>query len=404
MAVRKDPRSVERAEPFVSLFPIDPDTLKLVTASMREHGYDITKPVLAWKDAFGERGRVVTVDGHTRQQSAIDLKLKEIPVTVREFKNVDEAIAAAIGEQVQRRNLTREQIAMHVIRILPLLDEKRGGLRKKTAKQLAETLGVSVPTIDRARGVLASENEELIADVREGRKSLLAAYQEATSKQADPEPAPEPDGAGSSGKSAEESATSTEEPLTQAELEALAAQTAPPEDAVAFVNRVQARLPGRTVGLSVSPLGTFSAWRGLNCPVSTEGKYGPVPLARWEALVTRENGALVLGPWTNVSMADEAKIEQIAAESPPEPEPTPPAARKRRKTPPTTEELVGMYEVFRRVAAPDVLHGVIRVAVERLLALADDPATIEAAHATVDEGVHMHRNPPKKRSKAGESA
>lgn len=180
MAIKQDPRTLELAEPFVSLFPVDAETLRLVTDSIREHGFQIDKPILAWKDAFGDKGRLVVVDGHTRLRAALDLKLPEIYVTVRQYPNLDVAITAGIGEQVQRRNLNREQIAAYVISILPLLDEKRGGLRTRTGKQLAQLLGVSEITVKRARVVLESGQTDLIDAVKNGEKSMLAAYTELT--------------------------------------------------------------------------------------------------------------------------------------------------------------------------------------------------------------------------------
>jgi ParB-like chromosome segregation protein Spo0J len=180
MAVKKDPKTLELTEPFVSLFPVDETTLGLVTAAIRERGFDPDKPILLWKDAFGSRGRQVVIDGHTRLKAALTLKLPEVWCTVRQYRNLDAAITAGIGEQVQRRNLNREQIAAYVVSILPLLDETRDGLRTRTAKQLAALLGVSVPTVDRARGVLASGDEELIDAVKSGSTSLLAAYTELT--------------------------------------------------------------------------------------------------------------------------------------------------------------------------------------------------------------------------------
>jgi ParB-like chromosome segregation protein Spo0J len=181
MAVKKDPRTLELAEPFRSLFPVDAATLKLVTDSIRENGFQLDKPILVWKDAFGERGRQVVVDGHTRHRAALDLKLPEMWATLRQFKGVDAAITAAIGEQVQRRNLNREQIAAYVVSILPLLDDHVPyGLGTRTARQLAEMLGVSKPTIDRARGVLGSGRTDLIDAVKNGEMSLLVAYTETT--------------------------------------------------------------------------------------------------------------------------------------------------------------------------------------------------------------------------------
>ena len=127
MAVKKDPKTLELTEPFVSLFPVDETTLGLVTAAIRERGFDPDKPILLWKDAFGSRGRQVVIDGHTRLKAALTLKLPEVWCTVRQYRNLDAAITAGIGEQVQRRNLNREQIAAYVVSILPLLDETRDG-------------------------------------------------------------------------------------------------------------------------------------------------------------------------------------------------------------------------------------------------------------------------------------
>jgi ParB-like chromosome segregation protein Spo0J len=176
MAVKRNPRELEVAEPFATLFPVQAEVLELVKDSIRKDGFMSDKPILAWRDAFGDRGRLVVVDGHTRLKAALALKLDEVPVTGRQFKSVDAAITAGIGEQVQRRNLNREQIAAYVVSILPLLDEVKGGLRTRTAKQLAQLLGVSVPTIDRARGLLNSGQTDLIEAVKSGEISLLKAY------------------------------------------------------------------------------------------------------------------------------------------------------------------------------------------------------------------------------------
>lgn len=190
MAVKKDPRTLEVAEPFVSLFPIQPEVLGLVKESMREHGFQDDKPILLWNDAFGERGRQVVIGGHTRLQGALDVKLPEVWTTVRQFKDVDAAIAAAIGDEVIRRNLNREQIAAYVISILPLLDKTNGGLRTRTATELAHMLGVSKPTVDRTRSLLNSGRSDLVDAVKQGEMSLLAAWQESLDEPMLPEPEP----------------------------------------------------------------------------------------------------------------------------------------------------------------------------------------------------------------------
>jgi ParB-like chromosome segregation protein Spo0J len=184
MAVKKDPRTLELADPFVSLFPVDQESLKLVTNSIRELGYQPDKPILVWRDAFGDRGRQVVVDGHTRHRAALDLKLGEIWVTLRQFHDVDAAITAAIGEQVQRRNLNREQIAAYVVAILPKLDPHvTGGLATRTGQELADLLGVGIATVKRARALYGSGRDDLIDAVKDGEMSLLSAYTESTDGQ-----------------------------------------------------------------------------------------------------------------------------------------------------------------------------------------------------------------------------
>jgi ParB-like chromosome segregation protein Spo0J len=183
MAVPKDPKTLEEAEPFVSLFPVDPAVLKMVTASMRDRGFDPDHPLLAWRDAFGEHGRTVVVDGHTRRLAAIKAGVKEVRVTVRRFKDVDEAIAATIGEQATRRNLSSAQLAVYVIEALGRLDDglrgqgARNDLYGHSARELSEMLGVGTRTIERARKLIDMGDPELLAQVKRGDLSLRAAVE-----------------------------------------------------------------------------------------------------------------------------------------------------------------------------------------------------------------------------------
>ena len=230
MAVKKDPTTLEQADPFVSLFPVEPETLELVKGSIREHGFQIDKPILVWKDAFGEQGRQVVVDGHTRLRAALDLKLPEVWATMRQFKDVDAAITAGIGEQVIRRNLNREQIAAYVVSLLPLLDETKAGLRTRTAKQLAKLLGVSMPTIDRARSLLDSGHDDLVEAVKQGEMSLLAAWQESLGDTPPPVPPARSDGPMTADEVVEAARTANAAAREAYAAELLAAETEPDEE------------------------------------------------------------------------------------------------------------------------------------------------------------------------------
>jgi hypothetical protein len=64
------------------------------------------------------------------------------------------------------------EIAAAVVSIL----QQDDGLRGQPAVEIARTLNVSKPTVDRARALLRSGNTDLIESVKAGRMSLLSAW------------------------------------------------------------------------------------------------------------------------------------------------------------------------------------------------------------------------------------
>lgn len=167
------PQDLETAEPFSTLFDIDPSDLANIVASMKREGYHTTKPIRVWEDAFGTPGRRVVWEGHTRLQAAKEARIKEVPIAPRRFKSLREAYEAAVREQRDRRNLTRDQMAVYVLRSMRELKNAGGNL---TRKQLANLLGAGEASIGRATGLLKEGNEDLVEQVLAGRLSLLDAY------------------------------------------------------------------------------------------------------------------------------------------------------------------------------------------------------------------------------------
>lgn len=100
-------------EPFKSLFPVEPDVVKELTADMKVNGFDAAQSIFAWK---APDGQLVVVDGHMRLQSAKAARLGEVHVTVRKFADEDEAFAFAIKLQRVRRNLSKLEIAEAITR------------------------------------------------------------------------------------------------------------------------------------------------------------------------------------------------------------------------------------------------------------------------------------------------
>jgi ParB-like chromosome segregation protein Spo0J len=101
------------AEPFKSLFPIEPDVVAALTADMKATGFDAARTIIAWKAPDGQR---IVVDGHMRLLAAKAARLKDVHATVRRFADEDEAFAFAVASQRDRRNLTKLEIAEAIAR------------------------------------------------------------------------------------------------------------------------------------------------------------------------------------------------------------------------------------------------------------------------------------------------
>ena len=177
----RSPAEVETAAPFTDLFPVRAADVEAIAADIREHGFRSDRALVLWRDAFGDRGRNVLVDGHRRLAAALEVGVDSVPVVTRRYPDLDAAVEAAVTEQVRRRNLTGDQRASFVLDALPTLDGDHGGrgarndLHGRTAKEVAEMLGVSTSTVERARVLLASGRADLVARVQAGEIGLEAA-------------------------------------------------------------------------------------------------------------------------------------------------------------------------------------------------------------------------------------
>jgi hypothetical protein len=107
MAIKANPKELLQQEPFSNLFAIDATVQEKLVRSMKESGYDLTKPVYAWRPDKANRKELVLVEGHMRVKAAIQARIREIPVEVR-FEGAKDAEAAwefAIASQEVRRNV-----------------------------------------------------------------------------------------------------------------------------------------------------------------------------------------------------------------------------------------------------------------------------------------------------------
>lgn len=196
---QRSTKDLRTREPFRSLFPVDSKVLQAIQEDMSLHGYDESQPIIAMP-AWWDMDLLVVIDGHTRLRAARREWVESIPVIVKQFSCISDALKYAIHNQRDRRNMTDADI----IRCIDVLDKrgKRGGdhgnqhtqpkeakasceakpEQGKSAETTASTLGISRAKVERTRTVLDHADDETKQEVLEGKKSINKAYQETQAK------------------------------------------------------------------------------------------------------------------------------------------------------------------------------------------------------------------------------
>jgi len=201
------PDELQVAEPFVSLFPIDPRERESIKQSIIEDGYNDSPPLIGWK----EKG--VLIDGHTRRDVCGELR-QQVLVEWRSYPTLLAALKDALKQQTNRRNLSRDGAAM--LRAVKIVDDEykkqRGGTganqytgksadrsrdlsathkeSHEPAKQafcengsapiVASIVGCGTATVNRVRAVL--EDPEETEAVLTNKKSIKKAASDARAK------------------------------------------------------------------------------------------------------------------------------------------------------------------------------------------------------------------------------
>lgn len=156
--------SVDRIEEhpeFKELFAIEQDVLERIVQSMK-NGYDNSQPVHIWVEKETVDDEVVThnylIDGYTRVAAARQAGVAVIPYFRHNFSTFDEAYAYSIKLQVNRRNLDSKDIIKNI--------ELLGGSHSNS--EIADSLGISVSTVNRGKNVLKNGSEEQIEKIKTG--------------------------------------------------------------------------------------------------------------------------------------------------------------------------------------------------------------------------------------------
>jgi len=172
---------IEMHPDFQSLFPIKDEVLNHIADSMKEKGFKGNHPVDIWfkTDANGTLHKYL-MDGYTRVKAAKIAKLETVPYYEFHFETFDEALKEALSEQVDRRNLEGADLLSAVSKLYgtDFIQNAEG----KKSEAIAEVLGVSPRTAEKAIAVMKDADEETLQQIENNEISVNKAYEKKHSK------------------------------------------------------------------------------------------------------------------------------------------------------------------------------------------------------------------------------
>lgn len=182
---------IETYHEFQELFKIDLDLKNRITESMKKDGFDNSQPLHIWVKTEEDTVHYYLIDGYTRLASAKDAGLKTVPYYEHKFETFDDAYMYALGVQVNRRNLDSGELIRNVSKLLgtDLIQNTEG----KKSEAIADVLGVSPRTVEKAISVAEDADEETLAKIDSGELSVNKAYKQKKSQQKKKETIPEED-------------------------------------------------------------------------------------------------------------------------------------------------------------------------------------------------------------------
>ena len=169
---------IEKIEPysdFQQLFSIDSELEKRIANSISTDGFDNSQPLHVWvkNDDIGTT-HFYLIDGYTRLAAARDAGLETVPYYEHKFETFEDAYMYALGIQVNRRNLDNGELIRNVSKLLgtDLIQNAEG----KKSEAIADVLGVSPRTVEKAIAVADTADEDTLAMIDKGELTVNKAY------------------------------------------------------------------------------------------------------------------------------------------------------------------------------------------------------------------------------------
>jgi ParB family chromosome partitioning protein len=168
--------SISTAEPFKTLFAINPVVIDKIVDDIMANGFDASQPLHIWK----EKG--ILIDGHTRLEAAKRADLFQVPVYEHSFDSEASALEYAIHMQRDRRNLSDAELYACILE----LDKRgtHGGARFKgpsgplgsSKQKTAAIVGTSTNKIQKVRTISDHAPADVKDELKKGKLSINQAY------------------------------------------------------------------------------------------------------------------------------------------------------------------------------------------------------------------------------------
>lgn len=168
---------IEKHPFFEALYNIDENLRKRITEDMRKNGFDPSQPVHIWCSVTPDGiTHKYLIDGYTRIASAEDAGISVVPYFEHKFGTQDEAYMYTLHLQVDRRNLSEQEL-LDNIGLLMGTDYVQNCIGRKS-EVIAETLGVSPRKVQQALSVINDATEEQKEEIASGEKTINKVYKE----------------------------------------------------------------------------------------------------------------------------------------------------------------------------------------------------------------------------------
>ncbi len=164
--IKLDPK-----DEFTNLYPLDEENINRIAESIKKRGFRKSQALtLVYIECENDE---FLGDGHNRLQAAKLAEIEKVPVYRESYATRKEAKIAMLELQLNRRNLTDALKFKSIQLYMELKGEGKAenGSGKKS-EEIAKNFGMSSRQIEKINAIRKSGDEELIAAVESGEKTI----------------------------------------------------------------------------------------------------------------------------------------------------------------------------------------------------------------------------------------